>query len=163
MITIADSPQAGDVQVGVAAEQRVVGPGDAVDALVAHHLPLGAFELETQPLVTVGRQDAQQVRAVFEARSVGGGINAGETEYETDQLGLFGRVERVHEFQLVQNRRLAGCIAGQLDLDGADHQPAVMDGCQQHMVWHDIPVGAGPDLVLDLFDSEHLLRCFKDM
>ncbi len=147
--------------MGVAAEQRIVCPGDAVDALVAHHLPLGALELETQPLVTVSGQDAQQVRAVLEAWSVRGGINAGEAEYKTDQLGLLGRFERIQKFQL--GRRFYGCIAGRLDLDSADHQPAIMDGCQQHMVWHDIPVCAGPQPVLDLFDRQHLLRCFKDV
>src|SRR5664280_818679 len=45
----ADRSEAGNVEVGIPAQQWIVSPGDTVESLFTDHLPLGAFEGKADP------------------------------------------------------------------------------------------------------------------
>jgi hypothetical protein len=104
-----------------------------VEALVADHLPLGAFEGEAKPAVAMVGMDAHHVRAMFGARTVGRGLQPGEAEDEADQL-IFGEC--------------------------AQHQSAVVDGGDEHVRGHHVGFAARPDDALQFFDGGHLFGSF---
>jgi hypothetical protein len=85
-ISVANRAEFGDVEVGVAAQQGIVRPGDEVETLVAHHLPLGAFEGKAEARITPLGADAQDMGTMLEARPIGRGIEAGKTPGRTDQF-----------------------------------------------------------------------------
>ena len=130
----ADRTQFGDVEIGVAAEQRIVRPGDVIQALMTHHLPLCALERKADAAVAMIGVDAHHVRAMLGARTVWGFFETGKAEHEADQS--FVRVE------------------------SAQQQAAIVDGGDEHVQWHHVRFGAGPHLTLKFLDEAHIFRGF---
>ena len=77
-VSFADRTEFGDVEVSVTAEKRIIRPGDVVETLLAHHLPLGTFECKAQAGITPIRVDTQHVGAMFWVRAIRQHIKAGE-------------------------------------------------------------------------------------
>jgi hypothetical protein len=102
----ADRAELGNVEICVAAEQGIVGPGDVVETLMTHHLPLRAFEREADAAVAVVGMNAEHVRAMFGTRTVGSFFETGEAEDEADDLFFNERTQ---------------------------HQPAVVDSSDEHV------------------------------
>ncbi len=129
----ADRAKFGDVEIGIAAEKRVVGPGDTIKPLMAHHLPLGAFEREAHAPIAVVGMDAHHVRAVLWARTVGREVETGEAEDKADHLVF------------------AEC---------AEDESAVVDGGDEHVQRHNVGLGIGPHNALEFFHKRHFFGRF---
>ncbi len=134
-IGVADRAEFGDVEVGVAAEERVVRPRDMVQPLVADDLPLGAFEREADAAVAVIGMDTQHVRTVFGARAVRRFLDAGEAEDKAD--------EPVIEIR-------------------ACHDASVVNCGDEYMRGDNVGFTAVPHLALQFFNGSHFFGGFKD-
>ena len=134
-IGVADCAEFGDVEVGVAAEKRVVRPRDVVKPLMADDLPLGALEREADAAVAVIGMNAQHVRTVFGARTIRRFFDAGEAEDKAD--------EPVIEIR-------------------ARHDASVMNCGDEDMRGDNVGFTAAPHLALQFFDGGHFFGGFED-
>ena len=134
-IGIADRAEFGDVEAGVAAEKRVVRPGDVVEPLVADDLPLGAFKREANAAIAVIGMDAQHVRAMFGARAIRRFFDTGKSKDKANEL-------------LIDVR--------------ACHDAAVVNCGDEDMRGHHVGFTAMPYLALQFFDGGHFFGSFKD-
>jgi hypothetical protein len=134
-VYVADRAKLCNIEIRVAAEQRIIRPRDVIDTLVTYHLPLSAFQREADAGIAILWVDAHHVRTMLRARTIGGEFYAGEAKDKTDQLAVHER---------------------------AGDQSTVMDGSDQHVGRHNIRFAAWPDDALKLFDGGHVFRRFKD-
>ena len=119
----------------VAAEQRVIGPGDPVYALPAHHLPLGPLDRKTDPLAAPGGVNPEDVRMVLEQWSVLGLDHSGKAECKPHQV---------------------------VPDEGANTQPAVVDYRHQHVGRNHIGLGIQPYQPLQCLRCGHIFRSLEE-
>ncbi len=134
VVGVADRAETTNVEIGVWAEQGVVSPGNQVDALLAHHLPLRFFEREADALAAMVRMHAQLMRAVFEQASLRGVVKAGEAEGQSDYFIAF---------------------------KGAEGQPAVMYKGDEDVRRDYIGGTAVPDFFGKFLDAKHFFVFFE--
>jgi hypothetical protein len=117
-VGVAHRAQLSDVEVGVAALQGIIGPGDQAEALVADCFSLRQLELVADAFVLPFGEHPQLMRAVLELDS-GGGLPAAT---------LVGPQEAEDE-------------AHQLPPgEGAQEHPAVVRGRDQHVGGHHVQI-----------------------
>lgn len=133
-ICVADRAELGNVEKGIAANQRIISPGNMVETLVPNHLPLSAFERKTDTGVAPVRVDAHHVGTVLWMRPVRQHIKSWEPENEADQIGLN---------------------------ECAQDNSAVVDGCNEQVGRNYFCLAARPDEALEHFGSGHISGGFE--
>jgi hypothetical protein len=92
-----------------------------IESLVTHQLPLRPLQREAYARVTLIRMDAQHMRTVFRAGTIGYELNARKAKYKANQFVVYV---------------------------GADDETAIMHSCDQQVCGDDIRFAARPDSAL---------------
>jgi len=122
-IGAAHAPQLVDVEVSVAALQRIVGPSNCIQSLGHNGLALRQLELTADSAVLVGREHTHHVRVVT-VRSM---MTGQKTEDETNRIALW--------------------------IEGTQQHSTLRSNCFQQVCRDDLQVTFGhPDLVLEGFN-----------